>query len=313
MKKRYSKFDSEEIFIAELDESDGTIVKYKPDVNIINNLSYDHPDFYKNGMKDIYETFKKYINGTKEDAILITNNDSVGCRELIKIMKERKFITFGLKEADYTARNIEKDGFNSTFDIFYRDTFKTKLEISVPGTHNIYNALAVYAALDLTDMQPELMKEYFKTFSGMGRRFQKVAEFNGIKVIDDYAHHPEEIKTTLTGLKDYRGGRVIAVFQPHRYTRLKGLWNDFLNAFNTVDQIYITDVYNACESPIEGISSKIFTEELNHKDKTYIAGDMKKVAETIYPKLKEGDIVITLGAGTITQVGRILQTISENN
>lgn len=308
-----SKFDSDKIFIAELDESDGTIVKYRPDVNVINNLSYDHPDFYKNGMSDIYKTFKKYIDNTSKDALLITNTDSEGCREFIKLMSERHFVTFGLQDADYTAKNIEFDGFSSKFDIYYKGEFKVKMEMSIPGIHNVYNALSVFAALDLKGFHPETMLEHFKTFSGMGRRFQKVTEFNGIKVYDDYAHHPEEIGTTLKSLSAYKEGRIVAVFQPHRFSRLQSLWNDFLKVFDTVDKIYVTDIFHACEEPIDGVNSERFVNELNHKDKTYVQGDMQTVAEKIYPELKSGDLVITLGAGTVTQVGGILKKISENN
>lgn len=309
-----SKYDSDKIFIAELDESDGTIVKYRPDVNVINNLSYDHPDFYKNGMSDIYKTFKKYIDGTSENAIIITNADNDGCVEFMKVMNYRKFVTFALEnDADYIAKNIEFDGFSSKFDIFVNGKFKVSMELSVPGIHNVYNALAVFTAMDLTGFNPEKYVQYFKTFSGMGRRFQTVAEFDGIKVIDDYAHHPEEINTTLTGLSSYKDGRRIAVFQPHRFTRLQGLWNDFLNAFDRVDKVFVTDVYNACEQPIEGINSENFVKDLKKKavDCEYVSGDMEKVAERVYKDLKPGDVVITLGAGTVTKIGKYLKEINE--
>lgn len=309
-----SKYESDKIFIAELDESDGTIVKYRPDVNVINNLSYDHPDFYKNGMEDIYKTFKKYLDGTSEKAILVTNADNDGCVEFMKRMNNRKFVTFGLeKDADYMAKNVDFTGFSSKFDIFVNGNFKVSMELSVPGIHNVYNALAVFAALDLTGFNPKEFVQHFKTFSGMGRRFQTVAEFDGIKVIDDYAHHPEEIKTTLSGLASYKGGRRIAVFQPHRFTRLQGLWNDFLSAFDTVDKVYVTDVYNACEQPINGINSENFIKDLKKKvsDCEYISGDMEKVAEKVYNDLKSGDVVITLGAGTVTKVGKYLKEINE--
>lgn len=312
--KDNSKYESDKIFIAELDESDGTIVKYRPDVNVINNLSYDHPDFYKNGMEDIYKTFKKYIDGTSEKAILVTNADNDGCVEFMKRMNNRKFVTFGLeKDADYMAKNVDFTGFSSKFDIFVNGNFKVSMELSVPGIHNVYNALAVFAALDLTGFNPKEFVQHFKTFSGMGRRFQTVAEFDGIKVIDDYAHHPEEIKTTLSGLASYKGGRRIAVFQPHRFTRLQGLWNDFLSAFDTVDKVYVTDVYNACEQPIDGINSENFIKDLKKKvsDCEYISGDMEKVAEKVYNDLKSGDVVITLGAGTVTKVGKYLKEINE--
>ena len=173
--------------------------------------------------------------------------------------------------------------------------------------------LAVFAALDLKGFHPENMIEHFKTFTGMGRRFQKVTEFNNIKVYDDYAHHPEEIGTTLKSLSAYKGGRIVAVFQPHRFSRLQSLWDDFLKVFDSVDKIYVTDVFHACEEPIDGVNSERFVNELQHKDKTYVGGDMQTVAEKIYPELKSGDLVITLGAGTVTQIGGILKKLSENN
>lgn len=172
---------------------------------------------------------------------------------------------------------------------------------------------AVYAALDLKGFQPKNMLEHFKTFTGMGRRFQKVAEFNNIKVYDDYAHHPEEIMTTLKSLSEYKGGRIVAVFQPHRFSRFQRLWQDFLKIFDSVDKIYVTDVFNACEEPVDGVNSEQFVNELDHNDKTYISGNMQAVAEKIYPELKTGDLVITLGAGTVTQIGSILKKLSENN
>lgn len=309
-----SRYESDKIFIAELDESDGTIVKYKPDVNIINNLSYDHPDFYKNGMEDIYKTFKQYIEGTDKNSLIIINSDSEGCREFIKRIPDRNIITFGLNNADYTAENIIFDGFKSEFDILYKGELKTKIELTIPGEHNVYNALAVFAALDAKGFKPEKLTNYFKTFSGMGRRFQTVAEFNGIRVIDDYAHHPEEIQTTLSGISSYKKGRKIAVFQPHRYSRLKSLWNDFLNVFDTVDKLYVTDVYNACEEEIAGVNSENFVKALKNPQKCkYIEGDMETIAKEIYNDLQEGDIVITLGAGTITNVGKYLKQINEKN
>ena len=166
--------------------------------------------------------------------------------------------------------------------------------------------MAVFAALDLKGFHPENMLEHFKTFSGMGRRFQKVTEFNGVKVYDDYAHHPEEIGTTLKSLSAYKQGRIVAVFQPHRFSRLQSLWNDFLKVFDFVDKIFVTDVFNACEEPIEGVNSERFVKELQHKDKTYVGGDMQAVAEKIYPELKSGDLVITLGCGDVYKVSRMM-------
>lgn len=295
-------------FCAELDESDGTIVKYSPDVVVVNNLEADHLDFYKNGLQSIVETFDKFISNLKPDAIVLINNDCKGTN----MLSGRSFVTYGLNDADYTAKNIEYDEDYTTFDIYYKGQLLSDMKICLKGQHNVYNALAVYASLHQAGVDMDLVKPYFATFTGMGRRFQKVCEFKGVSVYDDYAHHPTEIKATLSSAKSFKNKNVIAVFQPHRYTRLSNLWNEFLNSFDDVDHVVVTDVYAASEKPIEGVNSEKFTEELSKKySAEYIKGDIKAVAEQLYPKLKSGDVVIGLGAGTITNLGKELLKIDE--
>ena len=145
----------------------------------------------------------------------------------------------------------------------------------------------------------------------MGRRFQKVAEFDGIRIYDDYAHHPTEIKTTLDSARLCNSNRLIAIFQPHRYTRLKGLWDDFLKSFGAVDKLIVVDVFSASENPIEGINSKAFVLCFENEDVTYIGGSMENAAGKIMPLLKSGDMVITLGAGDVTRIGPELVKLHE--
>ena len=146
----------------------------------------------------------------------------------------------------------------------------------------------------------------------MGRRFQKVAEFDGIRIFDDYAHHPTEIKTTLDSARLCNTNRLVAIFQPHRYTRLKGLWNDFLKSFTAVDKLIVVDVYSASEDAIEGINSKEFARCFKNEDVTYIGGSMENAARKILPLLKSGDMVITLGAGDVTRIGGELQKLHDS-
>ena len=295
-------------FCAELDESDGTIVKYSPDVVVVNNLEADHLDFYKNGLESIVETFDKFLSNLKPNATVLINNDCKGT----KMLSGRAFVTFGLNDADYLAQDIEYDEDYTSFNIYYKGQFLSDMKICLKGQHNVYNALAVYASLHQAGVNMDLVKPHFATFTGMGRRFQKVCEFKGVSVYDDYAHHPTEIKATLSSAKSFKNKNVIAVFQPHRYTRLSNLWNDFLNSFDDVDHVVVTDVYAASEKPIEGIDSEKFVEELSQKySAEYINGDIKSVAEQLYPKLKAGDVVIGLGAGTITNLGKELLKIDE--
>lgn len=298
-------------FVAELDESDGTIVKYAPNICVVNNLEADHLDFYKDGLKSILETFETFISKIPEDSIVLVNNDNKATKEL----HSHKTITFGLGEgADYVAKNIRLMSDCTSFEIYYKNTFLTDLTIILRGKHNVYNALSVIASLHQAGVDIKLVKPHFATFSGMGRRFQKVAEFDGITVFDDYAHHPTEIKATLSSAEGMTGKHVIAVFQPHRYTRLKNLWNEFLTSFSGVDKVIVTDVYSASEDPIDGVNSENFVRDLKNSINIpceYLSGSMEEVAKKLYPTLKENDIVIGLGAGTITNLSKELVAINE--
>ncbi len=292
-------------FAAELDESDGTIVKYVPNIVVVNNLEADHLDFYKNGLSSILETFESFISKMPDDGVVLVNYDC----EASKSLHSHKTMTFGLSDGvDYQAKNIEFTSEFTSFDIYFKGEFLTDLKIILKGTHNVYNALSVLASLHQAGVDIELVKPHFATFSGMGRRFQKVGQANGAVIYDDYAHHPTEIKAALSSALSFKGKNVVAVFQPHRYTRLKNLWNEFLNAFENVDKVIVTDVYAASEDAIEGVNSKAFADDLNKNGVNceYIKGDMKAVARAIYPSLKEDDVVIGLGAGTITALGKEL-------
>lgn len=283
-------------FVAELDESDGTIVKYYPDILVINNLEEDHIDFYKNGMPDLVKTFNQAISQAKK---VLINNDNEGTALL-----SGNFITFGLNDADYTAKKIDSD----TIEIYYKGEHLTKIKTQLAGVHNIYNILAVVSALNEAGVDIQNVAEYFYGFTGMGRRFQKVGEINGIKIYDDYAHHPTEIKATLDAAASKFGkDNVVAVFQPHRYTRLQSLWNEFKAAFDNANRVIITDVYAASEDPIKGISGEKFAQDLVGSE--YFSGDMKSVAKKLLPTLKQCDVVIGLGAGTITNLGKELKNI----
>lgn len=312
---------NEKYFIAELDESDGTIVKYSANLVVVNNLEPDHLDFYKNGLESILETFEKFISNIRPNGIVLANTDNDGVKRLVKYFTEHepannaKFITYSIGgNTDYCAKNINYAEDFTSFDIYYQGKLQTNLKICLKGVHNVYNSLAVWASLHQAGIEMERVNPHFATFIGMGRRFQKVGEFDGISVYDDYAHHPTEIKATLSASKSFKDRNVIAVFQPHRYTRLQNLWNEFMTAFSDVDRIVVTDVYAASEEPIEGVNSTAFTNELKEKldiPCENLSGDMHEVAKKLLPTLKSGDVVIGLGAGTITNLGKELLSLSE--
>ena len=284
-------------FVAELDESDGTIVKYHPDILVINNLEEDHLDFYKNGMSDLVKTFNQAISQAKK---VVVNKDNAGIQGL-----SGNFITFGLDDGDYVAKNIEFSKAGTTFEIYHNRKFLTDIKIQLAGIHNVYNTLAVVSALNEAGVDVSAIKDYFFEFTGMGRRFQKVCEIDGIEVYDDYAHHPTEIKATLDAAASKFGKEnIVAVFQPHRFTRLQSLWNEFKNAFSEAGRVVVTDVYAASEDTIEGVSGEAFAKDLGAE---YIGGNMQEVAEKLLPTLENGNIVIGLGAGTITALGKELE------
>lgn len=291
-------------FSAELDESDGTLVKYHPDILVINNLEEDHLDFYKNGMEDIIKVFNQAIFQSQK---VLVNADDMGIKSLTG-----NFITFGLNNADYTAKNIRTSKEGTVFD-FYKGIEKlAEIKIELTGKHNIYNTLAVASALTEAGVGVNEIKDYFTPFTGMGRRFQHVCDLEyDIKVYDDYAHHPTEIKAVLDAASTKFGKEnIVAIFQPHRYTRLKGLWQEFKCAFPNTGRVIVTDVYEASEDPIEGITGENFAKEIKAE---HLSGTMEEVAKQLLPTLKKGNIVVGLGAGTITALGKYLKEISLAN
>lgn len=298
-------------FIAELDESDGTIIKYQPEISVINNLEVDHVDFYTDGLQEILDTFKTYLSNLPQSAKVLINNDNDGNNKLIQQNSNVDFITFGLNNADYIAKNI-KLGLETTFDIYYKNEFLIDLKTQMLGEHNVYNTLAVIAGLNETGADLNLIKDHFYTFTGMGRRFQLSAQFDGISIYDDYAHHPTEIKATLSAMKVLQDKNIIAVFQPHRYTRFHGLWDEFLEAFGDADKVYITDVYAASETPIEDANSTDFARLLSSKVPCeHLKGSIADLAAQLLPTLKSNDIVVGLGAGTITTLGKEILEVKE--
>jgi UDP-N-acetylmuramate--alanine ligase len=211
-------------------------------------------------------------------------------------------------QADFHAEEIEFDGFSTAFDVLYQREKIGRLRIRMPGLHSVYNALAAVATAFELDIPFETVQEALKDFGGIQRRFQIKEEKNGILIVDDYGHHPVEIMATLKAAKAGWKRRVVAVFQPHRYTRTQALFEDFLTAFYDADVLILTDIYAAGEDRIEGVEAKGLFEgirEYGHKDVTYLP-DKKEIVDHLLRIVVPGDMVITLGAGDIWQVAEEL-------
>jgi UDP-N-acetylmuramate--alanine ligase len=230
---------------------------------------------------------------------------------------KRRRVTYGMTaQADISAQEIRyNDNFGSTFKVVKGSEELGEINMPVPGKHNIYNALAATAVALELDVPFEKIAEAFSRFKNANRRFQFKGEARGISVVDDYGHHPTEILATLSAAKSGSGGRrTVVIFQPHRFTRTKELMNEFALCFNNADVLFVTDIYAASEQPIEGITAEILTENIKqygHKNAQYI-GDVESAAEKVLPFLQEGDLVITLGAGSITRLSdEILEKLKQ--
>lgn len=290
-----------EYLVAEADESDGSFLKLRPYIAVVTNIENDHMDYYQD-MDTMKEAYKTFVNGIKKGGFALLGTDNENVRDILGGLNVRCF-TYGINSADYSAKNIRITGGGSTFEVHWEGHPLAEVELIVPGMHNIYNATAAVAVAHRLGLKMEEVREALKDFRGAKRRFQLIGEVEGVKVIDDYAHHPTEIRATLNAARSQNPRKIYAIFQPHRYTRTKILADQFGTAFDDADEVVITDIYSAGERPIEGISSLLIVDVLKARGKkvTYIP-DKREIPEFLIPRLSPGDYVLTIGAGDINQV-----------
>ena len=296
-----------EFLVAEADESDGSFVKLMPTLAVVTNIDPEHLDYYK-GIEEIKETFLNFLNKIPFYGLAVLCLDHPNIQSLIPRLKKR-FTTYGLTgQADYMAKEITFQGLSTTFGVLHKREELGRLTIRMPGLHNVYNALATVATAFELDIPFHVVQEALQKFGGIQRRFQIRGEKEGVMVVDDYGHHPAEIIATLKAARTGWEKRVIVVFQPHRYTRTQALFNDFLTAFNDADALILTEIYPAGEDRIEGVEAKGLFEgirEYGHRDVSFLP-DKKGIVDHLLRLVKPGDMVITLGAGDIWQVGEEL-------
>ena len=296
-----------EFLVAEADESDGSFLKLMPTIAVVTNFDPEHLDFYK-GIEEIKESFLCFLEKIPFFGLAVLCLDHPNIQSLLPRLKKR-FTTYGLTtQADFQAKEIAFEGLSTSFDVVHQRQGIGRLSLRMPGIHNVYNALATLATAFELDIPFRVVQETLRDFSGIQRRFQIKGEKKGILIVDDYGHHPVEIMATLKAARTGWGKRIVAVFQPHRYTRTQALFKDFLAAFYDADVLILTDIYPAGEDRIEGVESKALLEglrEYGHKDVTYLA-DRGEIVEHLLHILSPGDLVITLGAGDIWQVSEEL-------
>jgi len=293
-----------DFLVVEADESDGSFLKLSPTIAVITNIDPEHLDYYGT-IDEIKRAFTAFANKIPFYGLVILCLDNPHVQDLIPHL-EKRFLTYGLTpQADLQATDISCEGFSMSFTVLYQKEGLGRVEIPLPGTHNVLNALAAIAAAREIKIPFPVIQEALKTFGGVQRRFQLKGTFSGINLIDDYGHHPTEIKATLSAAKDIWKGRVVVLFQPHRYTRTRDLYREFLTAFNQADLLLLTDIYPAGEDPLPGVTAEDLyrgIRERGHKHVIYVPRK-EEMVDQLMALLEPEDNIITLGAGDISQLG----------
>jgi UDP-N-acetylmuramate--alanine ligase len=292
------------IFVAEADESDATFLKYFPQYGVITNIDNDHMDHYSS-LEAIIKAFELFASHISTEGALFLCADDPITRNL-NLPERLRTITYGITTAaDLMADNIDLHPFGASFDLTLGGQNYGRFNLNVPGRHNILNSLPVIGFCLEIGMRLEEIQTGFDFFHGAGRRFEIKGQFEGITVIDDYGHHPNEIKATLEAASSLGARRVVVVFQPHRYSRTLFLSQEFGRCFDNCDKLFITDIYAASEKPIPGVTSKVILDHMPvaHRRKVKMVKNVDDVKYHLLNYVEPGYVIFTIGAGNITQVG----------
>jgi UDP-N-acetylmuramate--alanine ligase len=295
---------SGDVFVVEADESDGSFLAYKPLGAIITNIELDHVDHFTSE-NQLFATFADFVSSIKSGGFLIVCGDDPGVKKLIEMSRglDLKIITYGQgPDNDYQISRINLNPTGSTAQITINGRKAGELALVVPGLHNLLNALAAFAAGCALSANEEKLIQGLSSFTGTKRRFELKGEVNGVKVIDDYGHHPTEIEVTLTAAKNLAGaGRVLTIFQPHRYSRTTAFTKEFAESLGLSDFIYLLEIYAASEKPLDGVSSLLIS-KLMPPDKVKFEPSMLQVVTDVASVAKPGDLILILGAGDVSSL-----------
>ena len=301
------KIGDENLFLTEACEYKANILKYFPTTEIILNIDEDHLDYFDN-IDHIIRTFKGYVDNLHGDDYVILNVDDENVETLFPI-DNCKVFTFGIKnDADLRAKNIDfsEDGF-PTYDLYLKGKKICHVELSVLGRHNVLNSLAAIAATYVNNIPLEDAIIGLKNYKGVERRLEEKGYYKGTKIMDDYAHHPTEIKSSIHAIKNACKGKLYTIFQPHTYTRTKLLLDAFANSFDESDVIIITDIYAAREKDYGDIHSKTLRDAISdHRDNAFYISGFEDIVKFIKENIKKDDVVVTMGAGDVYKIGEMI-------
>jgi UDP-N-acetylmuramate--alanine ligase len=292
-----------EYIVVEADESDGSFLKLTPSIAVVTNIDPEHLDHYGT-FEVLHAAFVEFVNKVPFYGLAVLCLDHPSVQALLPKL-EKRHVTYGLStQAEYRADAVVLDGFTTAFDAYRRGEKLGRVTLKMVGVHNVQNALAAIAVADEVGIPFALSKEALEEFRGVQRRFTVRGEKRGITVVDDYGHHPAEVMATLKGARESFKRRLVVAFQPHRHTRTRDLMDEFARSFNDADVVLLTDIYAAGEEAIPGIDAPALVEAIRargHRDVRYVP--RKELAKTTVEQLREGDLVLTLGAGDVTNVG----------
>lgn len=290
--------------VVEADESDGSFLLLSPVISVLTNIDEEHMDHYKD-LAELIEAFTTFVDKVPFYGISVFCADCPRVREIAKNFEKRS-VTYGFhREAELRAENVRISGFTTWFEAVLNGTPLGGITLNVPGMHNAQNALAAIAVGMELGMSFEDIRGGLAEFSGIDRRLQIKGRGRDIIVLDDYAHHPNEIRATIKAVRDSGLGRIVAIFQPHRYSRTKLLFDDFAEVLRDIDVLYLMDIYPAGEEPIEGVSSRLLYQSVKEKGhgNVYYSNGSDNLVSSVLETIRPGDVVITLGAGNVWAVG----------
>lgn len=304
-----------EFIVAEADESDGSFLKMSPTIAVVTNIDREHLDFYRD-LDAIKKVFSDFIDRIPFYGLAVLCLDNEPIQDLIPKIRKR-FCTYGLSsQADFQARNVSFEGLQSRFDVYREGVRLGRITLNLPGIHNVNNALASIAVGTELRIPFEVIKEALETIEGVQRRLEVKGTAGGVTVVDDYGHHPTEIKTTLATVREsWPEHRIVVVFQPHRYSRTRALFDDFTRAFYQSDLLLVLPIYPAGEKPLEGVDGRKLFDSIRahgHKDVVF-AESSEQAAAHLSEMLRPGDLLLTLGAGDVWKIGMLaLETLKKS-
>jgi len=303
-----AKLGSGDFLVAEADESDGSFVKLSPTVAVVTNIDPEHLDYYS-GIGQIKETFLHFLNKVPFYGFAVLCVDHPNVQELIPSL-QKTYVTYGFShQADYRADNVVPEGMVNRFRVVRRGELFGEFSLTAAGRHNVSNALAAVTVASELGIPVDKIREGLADYRGVHRRFQVKGERDGVTVVDDYGHHPAEIRATLEAAREvWPDRRVVVGFQPHRYSRTNALFQEFLSAFHEADLLFVFDVYPAGEEPIPGASGERLCEAIrNHGHKAaFYAGKAAEAAADVLPRLRPGDIFLIMGAGDVWKLADVV-------